>query len=91
MDKENQEEFVNEQLHIQEIKLGTSDRLLNRNDSGPWAIKAKLITNKTKKHMLFKATFLKGARYFVNKDFSKETQAIRKRLKKIKRIKRYTS
>ena len=80
MDKEYQEEFVNEQLHIQEIKLGTSDRSLNRNDSSPWTIKAKLITSKTKEHMLFKATFLKGARYFVNEDFSKETQAIRKRL-----------
>ena len=40
--------------------------------------------------MVFKATFLKGARYFVNEDFSKETQAIRKRLEKGNRIKRCT-
>ena len=79
MDKKYQEEFLNEQLHIHGIKLGTSDRSLNRNDSSPWTIKAKLITNKTKEHMLFKATFLKGARYLVNEDFSKETQAISKR------------
>ena len=40
--------------------------------------------------MFFKATFLKGARHFVNEDLSKETQAIRKRLEKSKRIERYT-
>ena len=57
MDKEYQEEFLNEQLHIQGIKLGTQGRSLNRNDSSPWAIKAKLITNKTKEHMLLKPPF----------------------------------
>ena len=36
--------------------------------------------------MLCKATFLKGTRYFVNEDFSKETQAIRKYLKKVKEL-----
>ena len=35
MDKEYQEEFLNEQLHIQGIKLGTQGRSLNRNDSSP--------------------------------------------------------
>ena len=38
--------------------------------------------------MLYKTTFLKGRRYFVNEDFSKERQAIRKRLEKSKGIKR---
>ena len=39
--------------------------------------------------MLFKATFLQGARYFVNEDFSKEPQAIWKRLEKSKIVERY--
>ena len=56
----------------------------------PWTIIAKFITYKAKEHMLYKTTFLKGRRYFVNEDFSKERQAIRKRLEKSKGIKRYT-
>lgn len=90
MDKEYQEEFLNEQLHIQGINLETAHGSFNRNGSSPWTIKAKFITNETKEHMFFKATFLKGARHFVNEDLSKETQAIRKRLEKSKRIERYT-
>ena len=39
--------------------------------------------------MLFKATFLKGAIYFVSENFSKEAQAIRKRPEKSKIIERY--
>ena len=37
-------------------------------------------------HMLCKATFLKGAGYFVNEDFSKETQTVMKK-KTRKRVK----
>ena len=90
MDKEYQEEFLNEQLHMQGIKFERAHRSCNRNDISPWTIKAKFITYKAKEHILCKSTFLKGAIYFLNENFSEDTQSIRKRLKKSKRIERYT-
>ena len=35
MDKEHQEEFLNEQLHMQGIKFERAHRLCNRNNSSP--------------------------------------------------------
>ena len=66
-------DFLNKQLNIQGIKFGRVDRSGNRNDSSSWQV------IEMTEHMLCKATFLKGAGYFINEDFSKETQAIRKK------------
>ena len=66
-------DFLKEQLNIQGIKFKRVDRSGNRNDSSPWQV------IEMTEHMLWKATFLKGAGFFINEDFSKETQAIKKK------------
>ena len=53
-------------------------------------LKQSLLLTKQRNTCFVKPPFLKRARYFVNEDLSKETQAIRKRLEKSKRIERYT-
>ena len=66
-------DFFKEQLNIQGIKFERVNRSGNRNDSSPWQV------IEMTEHMLWKATFLKVAGYFINEDFLKETQAIRKK------------
>ena len=74
-------DFLNEQLNTQGTKFESVDRSGNRNDSSPWQV------IEMTEHMLCKATFLKGAGYFIHEDFSKETQTTKKKTwKKVKQL-----